>query len=174
MSSIQNTITETKSNCSCCITENSAISFNIKMASTPKKTNKRVGYCRECEPSMPSCCLKQKGSEVKKIKLSSESRQLFKDVTTSTNIYFRSLLKRKSSKKSNDITTSTKKCESKAVLAKKKYSELEYKLKEKQVRREGVKVVNDFAELNNFNFFNQQISSSNQFNQFGELQVWYV
>lgn len=168
------------------------------MASTPKVSRKvkRISYCNECQQQVPVCCLNDQNVEkTKKRKLSQEIKRekilfnKFDDVTTSTNIlgcnaYFKNFLKKKSNKKSiNDVTTSTKKGEYKLKLKTKvpgtKYSELKGLSKKSSSRvKKAQKLGNLLTDarsipLDNLNIFTQS-NLSNNFNQFGQFQVWYV
>lgn len=138
------------------------LSFNIKVASTPKP-KKRTSKCKECD--LEKLVVKKRKMQKKKL-----------EISTSTNIKGCEVnfLKFVREKKMQDYLS--KKSDSKFKLKK----TIEKKNDLKSVKKmNGANLVNQYGkflieqQLNDFNVINEQ-NISNNFNQFGQLKVWYV
>ncbi|CAF1075572.1 unnamed protein product [Brachionus calyciflorus] len=146
------------------------LSFNIKMASTPKPKKRIVSNCKE---------LKIEKLLVKKRKL--QKKKL--DITTSTNINGcqANFLKFLKEKKSKDLgINSYKKSETKLKI-KKTIEKIKSESKSSAGRKLNVNAnfINQYGnflleqQMNDYNLINEN-NCSNNFNQFGQLKVWYV
>lgn len=139
------------------------LSFNIKMASTPKPTKKRASVCKESHVDQ----LLAKKRKIQKKKL---------NISTSTNIVgceanFLSFIKQK--KLTNSIKKDLKIKLKKSI---EKKSELKSSRRKLSVNPEFINQYGNFLieqQMNDFNLINEN-NCENNFNQFGQLKVWYV
>lgn len=138
------------------------LSFNIKIASTPKP-KKKTSKCKEF--NLEKIILRKRKDQKKKL-----------DITTSTNVMGCEVnfLKFVREKKMQEYLN--KKSDSKFKLKK----TIEKKNEQKSSKKlNNVNFVNQYGkflidqQLNDFNIINEPNISSN-FNQFGQLKVWYV